>query len=75
MNFILRGRRFFKPSLSLLRQPNLYQILGIEPSASEKDVKLEYFKLAKKFHPDLNPDESARQKFEMVQKAYETLSD
>ena len=53
----------------------MYQILGIEPSASEKDVKLEYFKLAKKFHPDLNPDESARQKFEMVQKAYETLSD
>ena len=44
----------------------MYQILGIEPSASEKDVKLEYFKLAKKFHPDLNPDESARQKFEMV---------
>jgi DnaJ-class molecular chaperone len=40
--------------------------LGLKPSASEKEIKLEYFKLAKKYHPDLNPDESARSKFENV---------
>lgn len=55
--------------------PNHYQLLEIKPDASEKEVKTQYFKLAKKYHPDLNPDESARQKFEKVQKAYETLSD
>ena len=59
----------------LLRQPNFYQVLGLDPTASDKEIKSEYFKLAKKYHPDLNPDESARTKFEMVQKAYETLSD
>ena len=36
---------------------------------------MSYFKLAKKFHPDLNPDESARIQFERVQKAYEVLAD
>ena len=49
--------------------------MGLKPQASEKEIKLEYFKLAKKYHPDLNPDASARQKFEEVQKAYEVLSD
>ena len=57
------------------RQATHYQVLGIQPSASDKDIKTEYFKLAKKYHPDLNPDEKARAKFEIVQKAYETLSD
>ena len=50
-------------------------MLGIKPSCSEKEIKTQYFQLAKKYHPDLNPDESARTKFEQVQKAYETLSD
>ena len=50
-------------------------IYYLKPSASEKEIKMEYFKLAKKYHPDLNPDESARCKFENVQKAYEILSD
>lgn len=47
----------------------------MKPTASEKDIKASYFKLAKKYHPDLNPDdERARHKFEQVQKAYEILS-
>jgi len=49
--------------------------LGLKPSASEKDIKKAYFGLAKKYHPDLNPDKSARAQFETVLKAYETLSD
>ena len=36
------------------------EILGLKPSASEKEIKVEYFKLAKKYHPDLNPDQSAK---------------
>ena len=35
------------------------EILGLKPSASDKEIKLSYFKLAKKFHPDVNPDETA----------------
>ena len=55
--------RGFRQSVSLCLAaggPNYYQILGLEPSASEKAIKLEYFKLAKKYHPDLNPDASAK---------------
>lgn len=48
----------------------------MKPSATSPEIKQSYFKLAKKYHPDLNPnDETARTKFEAVQKAYETLSD
>jgi len=47
----------------------------VQPSSTEKEIKHSYFKLAKLYHPDLNPDNSARTKFEKVQQAYETLSD
>lgn len=50
-------------------------MLGVKTSASDKDIKKAYFLLAKKYHPDLNPDASARAQFEKVQKAYEILSD
>ena len=71
------SKRSFRSSIALLaRGPNHYQFLGVKPSASEKEIKANYFKLAKKYHPDLNPDdETARSKFEQVQKAYEVLSD
>ena len=36
------------------------EVLGLKPSASDKEIKMAYFKLAKKYHPDLNPDESAK---------------
>ena len=70
--------RFFRSSNLLYNAgsgPNHYQVLGLKPSASEKDIKTSYFKLAKKFHPDLNPDDSARQQFEKVSKAYQVLTD
>ena len=51
------------------------EILGVKPSASEKEIKVAYFKLAKKYHPDMNPDASAKTQFEKVSKAYECLSD
>ena len=51
------------------------ELLELKPSASDKEIKMAYFKLAKKYHPDLNPAESARLKFEKIQSAYETLSD
>jgi DnaJ-class molecular chaperone len=51
------------------------EILGLKPSASDKEIKMSYFSLAKKYHPDLNPDDSAKKQFEKISLAYETLSD
>ena len=52
-----------------------YKILGIEKSASDKDVKKAYRKMARKYHPDLNPnDKTAELKFKEVNEANEVLS-
>jgi curved DNA-binding protein len=53
-----------------------YKILGVAKDATEKDIKSAYRKLARKLHPDVNPnDKAAEQKFKEVNEAYEVLSD
>ena len=53
-----------------------YEVLGINRSADEKEIKRAYRKLAKKYHPDMNPgDKQAEQKFKEVTEAYNVLSD
>ncbi|QRR00876.1 DnaJ C-terminal domain-containing protein [Dyadobacter sandarakinus] len=53
-----------------------YQILGIDKTADEKAVKNAYRKLARKYHPDLNPnDKEAQKKFQELNEANEVLSD
>src|SRR5262245_6952211 len=53
-----------------------YQILGVPRTASEADIKKAYRKLARKYHPDFNPNnKQAEDKFKQVQEAYEVLSD
>ncbi len=54
-----------------------YQILGVPKTAAEKDIKSAYRKLARKWHPDANPDnqKAAEEKFKDIQEAYEVLSD
>lgn len=55
---------------------DLYTILGVDRSATSKEIKLAYYKEAKKCHPDLNPkDKKAKEKFQRLSKAYEVLSD
>jgi curved DNA-binding protein len=53
-----------------------YKLLGIEKSATQKDIKSAYRKLARKYHPDLNPnDKDAKRKFQQINEANEVLSD
>ena len=56
---------------------NYYQILGLYPSATQKEIKQAYRKLSIKFHPDKNPDDDGffKQKFQEINEAYSVLSD
>lgn len=55
---------------------DLYEVLGISKTADEKTIKKAYRKLAKKYHPDMNPgDKTAEQKFKEATDAYNILSD
>lgn len=55
---------------------DLYVLLGIEREATLEDVKRAYRRLARRFHPDINPgDRAAEQRFRQIAEAYETLSD
>lgn len=52
-----------------------YHILEVESRASEDEIKKAFRRLAKKYHPDLNKDDSATDKFKRIYTAYEVLSD
>lgn len=52
-----------------------YEILGVSKDASQEDIKKAYKKLAKQFHPDLNKDPQATEKFKKINAAYNTLGD
>lgn len=52
-----------------------YQLLGVSPDADSKAIKTAYRKLARKYHPDMNPDPGAEEKFKEVAEAYEVLKD
>lgn len=52
-----------------------YDILELPVGSSQKAIKKAYFKLAKQYHPDVNPSPEAQQKFVEINEAYEFLSD
>lgn len=54
-----------------------YKVLGVAKTASQDDIQKAYRDLARKYHPDLNPDnpEEAKRKFQELQEAFETLKD
>jgi len=54
---------------------SLYDTLGISESASADEIKKAYRKLARKYHPDINKDPEAQDKFKEINAAYEVLSD
>ena len=64
--------RTFKLNAQLSKDP--YFILGIQKDTPLRDVKKAYFQLAKKYHPDLNPNnEKAKQTFLQIQQAYRLI--
>ena len=52
-----------------------YDILGVSKNASQDEIKRAYRKMSKKYHPDINKEPGAEEKYKEVQEAYETLSD
>ena len=59
-----------------MEKRDYYEVLGINRSADEKEIKRAYRKLAKKYHPDMNPgDKQAEQKFKEITEAYNVLSE
>lgn len=54
---------------------NPYDVLGVSKDASDQEIKRAYRKLSKKYHPDLNHEPGAEEKFKEVNEAYEILSD
>ncbi|KAL3267021.1 hypothetical protein HHI36_011166 [Cryptolaemus montrouzieri] len=85
---IFRGSVFTKPELEVVRYKKFhtssflqtgkdyYKVLGVSQNASSAEIKKAYYKLAKKYHPDVNKDDpSASKKFQEVSQAYEILGD
>ncbi len=58
-----------------MKYKDYYEILGLTRTATEKEIKAAYRKLAKKYHPDVNKAADASEKFKDVNEAYEVLSD
>lgn len=59
-------------------RPNVdfYELLGVDRKASAKEIRKAYRKLARKYHPDVNPgDDAAEQKYKEISQAYEVISD
>lgn len=54
---------------------NYYETLGVDKSASADDIKKAYRTMAKKYHPDINKEADAQEKFKEINEAYEVLSD
>lgn len=58
------------------KQPNYYGILGVPRDATNEEIKKSFRKLARQFHPDVNPgDKQAEEKFKDINEAYDVLSD
>lgn len=70
------GRRVFFAVLKQRMSEDYYSILGVPRNASQVEIQKAYRELARKYHPDMNPnDKTAKQKFQKVQAAFEVLND
>ena len=59
-----------------MNSKDFYKILGVPKTATPEEIKKAHRKLARKYHPDLNPgDKKAEEQFKQIQEAYDILSD
>jgi len=58
-----------------MEKRDFYEVLGVNRSATEDDIKKAYRGLAKKYHPDVSSEKNTEAKFKEVQEAYDILSD
>src|SRR5438067_609764 len=58
-----------------MKYKDYYKILGVQRGASEEEIKKAYRRLARKYHPDVSKEANAKEKFQDVSEAYETLRD
>jgi molecular chaperone DnaJ len=69
-------RFLFRAKMATTTKQDYYELLGVPRKAGAKDIRAAFRKLARKYHPDLNPgDKSAEEKFKQLQEAYDVLSD
>lgn len=69
------ARRHFRSSALAQAMKDPYKVLGVSKNASAKEIKKAYYQLAKKYHPDVNKEKDADEKFQDIQSSYEILSD
>lgn len=58
-----------------MKYKDYYEILGVKRDAKEAEIKSAYRKLARKYHPDVNKEKGAEEKFKDINEAYEVLGD
>lgn len=59
----------------MAKEEDYYEVLGVARGASQADIQKAYRDAMRKYHPDVNPDKSAKKKTQQVQRAYEVLND